>query len=153
MSKGIQVWTFDKLAEDHELRTCTHDRKPWFCLSDVCKVLGIKNAPQATESLSTKGVCLTYTLTKGGNQQITFINEGNLYRLILRSRKKDAVVFSDWICDEVIPAIRETGGYLTADAQLAIQTMVNKEFDQRLDGINHKLALMAGSRTHHTVSE
>ena len=47
------------------------------------------------------------------NVQLTFINESNLYRAVLGSRKPEAKLFSDWICNEVIPSIRKTGAYIT----------------------------------------
>lgn len=45
--------------------------------------------------------------------KMTFINESNLYRVVLGSRKPEAKLFSDWICNEVIPTIRKTGAYIT----------------------------------------
>lgn len=42
---------------------------------------------------------------------MSFINEGNLYRLIIKSNKPQAEPFEAWVCDEVLPAIRKTGSY------------------------------------------
>ncbi len=47
---------------------------------------------------------------------MTFINEGNLYRLIIKSRKPEAERFEVWVCDEVLPSIRKTGGYAVPKA-------------------------------------
>lgn len=47
----------------------------------------------------------------GRNQEATFISEPNLYRVIFRSNKAEAIKFQDWIFEEVIPTIRKTGGY------------------------------------------
>ena len=47
----------------------------------------------------------------GGVQRLTFINEAGLYKLILRSKLPAAEEFSDWICEEVLPAIRKYGYY------------------------------------------
>ena len=44
----------------------------------------------------------------------TFIPEGDLYRLIIRSNLPDAVKFEQWVCDEVLPTIRGTGTPATA---------------------------------------
>ncbi|GAX87006.1 anti-repressor protein [Lebetimonas natsushimae] len=87
----------------------------WFALVDVCRALDIKNPRQAKTRLKEKGVITTDTLTNGGIQKITFINEPNLYRLILQSRKKEAIKFQDWVTEEVLPAIRKTGMYATAE--------------------------------------
>lgn len=88
---------------------------PWFCLSDVCNILGIANASQMTSRLFEKGICSTYTLTNGGTQNLTFVDEPNLYKAIMGSRKQEAQDFQNWICYEVIPMIRRTGAYLTPD--------------------------------------
>ena len=40
-----------------------------------------------------------------------FINEGNLYRLIVSSKLPSAERFERWVFDEVLPSIRQTGSY------------------------------------------
>lgn len=57
------------------------------------------------------GVTKRYTPTTSGNQEITFINEPNLYRLIIKSRKPEAERFEAWVFEEVLPQIRKTGSY------------------------------------------
>ena len=44
-----------------------------------------------------------------------FIDEGNLYRLIIKSKLKEAKKFERWVCDEVIPSIRKSGAYINDD--------------------------------------
>ena len=43
------------------------------------------------------------------------LTEGDVYRLITKSRLKSAQNFEKWVFDEVLPAIRKTGGYLETD--------------------------------------
>lgn len=43
---------------------------------------------------------------------MTFLNEGNLYRLMIKSRKPEAAQFEAWVCDVVLPSIRKTGSYV-----------------------------------------
>ena len=87
--------------------------EPWFCLVDVCAVLEIKNSRHlAANQLDEKGVAKSYTLTQGGEQEITFINEPNLYRVIFRSNKPEAKAFQDWVFNDVLPAIRQHGAYV-----------------------------------------
>ena len=88
---------------------------PWFCLSDVCQVLGISDSNVLTRRLHPKGACLTPTPTNGGIQNMVFVDEGNLYMAIGRSRKPEAQPFMEWIFREVIPMIRRTGMYLDDD--------------------------------------
>ena len=89
--------------------------EPWFCAADVCAALGYANSRKAiADNCREKGVTSSYTLTSKGRQALTFINEGNLYRLIIKSRKEEAQRFESWVCDEVLPAIRKHGRYEVA---------------------------------------
>lgn len=47
-----------------------------------------------------------------------FISEQNLYKVIMRSDKPQAEPFQDWVCDEVLPTIRKTGGYIAASTRM-----------------------------------
>ncbi|MDJ6543629.1 hypothetical protein LEC33_28900, partial [Salmonella enterica] len=104
------------------------DDEPWFCLKDVCEVLSIDRTSDLTRvakgvvlnqplkngnrgTLDPDGVCKTDVTTIGGKQQLTFINEPNLYRVIFRSNKPEARQFQDWVFNEVLPTIRKTGRY------------------------------------------
>lgn len=42
-----------------------------------------------------------------------FLTESGVYKLIFKSRKKEAEKFADWVTDEVLPTIRKTGKYET----------------------------------------
>lgn len=86
-----------------------------FCLTDVCTALSLTNPRVVKTRLNKKGVSSVYTLTEGGRQNLTFIDEPNLYRCIFQSRKKEAEVFQDWVVEEVLPTIRKTGGYIPAN--------------------------------------
>lgn len=97
--------------ESHDVRVQVIEVQPWFCLIDVCAVLDIQNVSQLKKQLDEKGVCKTYTPTNGGKQQVTFVNEPNLYRVIFRSNKPEAKQFQDWVFNEVLPTIRKTGSY------------------------------------------
>ena len=106
----IQVFSNSQFGD---IRTIiAEDGEPRFCLADVCKALEIKNPRDVRQRLQPKGVDTTDTLTAGGVQQLTFINEPNLYKCIFQSRKKEAEQFQDWVTSEVLPSIRKTGGYI-----------------------------------------
>ena len=60
--------------------------EPWFCLTDVCKVLGLTQR-HVRERLE-KGVVSTDPLsTRGGTQMANFVNEDGLYDVILDSSR------------------------------------------------------------------
>lgn len=115
----------------------------WFCLADVCKALDITNSRNVKATLTSKGITTlnvreldntvgssdgtptedlessvhtmdaTPTKDLGGNPNMTFIDEGNLYQVIFQSRKPNAVKFKEWICYKVLPSIRKHGAYIT----------------------------------------
>ncbi len=47
-------------------------------------------------------------------RDMVIVSESGLYKLILRSRKPEAVAFQDWVTGEVLPSIRKDGGYIKA---------------------------------------
>lgn len=56
--------------------------------------------------------------TPGGEQELTIINEPGLYRLVFKSRKKEAQAFKRWVCHEVLPSIRKNGAYFAPNIPL-----------------------------------
>ena len=85
---------------------------PWFCLLDVCNILNLTTPSRVAERLFGDGVSLTHDVDSlGRRQDLMFINEPNLYKLIMASRKPEAEAFQRWICYDVIPSIRKTGNY------------------------------------------
>jgi len=104
----IKVFNSPKFGE---VRTAGTPEQPLFCLSDVCRCLGL-TAKFVNQRLD-KGVVSNHPLqTAGGTQQALFVNEDGLYDVILDSRKPEAKAFRKWITSEVLPSIRKTGGYI-----------------------------------------
>ena len=114
---GIQV--FNHVAFGN-LRMMTDDKgQPFFVGKDVATSLGYKNVNDALNKhvdSEDKGVANCDTL--GGKQAMIFINESGLYSLVLASKLPQAKVFKKWVTSEVLPQIRQTGGYIpTHDAE------------------------------------
>ena len=85
--------------------------KVLFCGKDVATALGYKDPAQAIRDFC-KGVVILTTPSKGGPQRMKFIPESDIYRLVMRSKLPEAEKFQDWVCEEVLPQIRRTGGYI-----------------------------------------
>lgn len=100
-----------------KVRILYEDGKPLFCGADACKALGYKNQHDAL-TRHCKGVVKRYPLTNGGKQQMNFLPEGDLYRLITHSKLPSAEKFERWVFDEVLPAIRKNGMYGADPAEL-----------------------------------
>lgn len=105
------------------VRVLVIDNEPWFCLSDVCKILEVDRGSNLVKSLDKKGWAKNPTLTEGGNQDLVFISEPNLYRIIFRSNKAEAKNFQDWVFNDVLPAIRKNGSYAKPHPQAALETI------------------------------
>lgn len=113
MNNDIQIFKNDQFGE---IRTSGTPEKPLFCLVDICKAMELSTVKKVKNRLRKDGVTSIHlTDSLGRSQDATFISEQNLYLLIMRSDKPQAQPFQDWVCGEVLPAIRKTGGYLGAD--------------------------------------
>lgn len=103
----LQIFNSDEFGE---IRTIEIDGKPYFVGTDVAKALGYSN-PRDAVSRHCKGVVKHDTPTSSGVQAMSYINEGDLYRLIMKSKLPSAEKFESWVMDEVLPTIRKTGSY------------------------------------------
>lgn len=120
--------------ESHQLRVIADERgEPWFVAADVCDVLGYKNSRKAiADHCRQGGVTKRYTIDNmGREQEVTIINEGNLYRLIIKCRLPVAERLEALVCDEILPAIRKTGRYeqpeqITPEQQNALQQIIKR---------------------------
>ncbi|HEH9767227.1 TPA: KilA-N domain-containing protein, partial [Pasteurella multocida] len=131
MSNQIQFKSFS--FKDLPVRIITDQNLDfWFCANDVCAILDYTNPRQAIQkNCNPKGVSIRDTLTAGGTQSMIYINEPNLYRLIIKSRKPEAEPFETWVFEEVLPQIRKTGKYEVQSQQLALPEPEKKIIDNK----------------------
>lgn len=92
------------------VRLTQNDGEALFVAKDVCEALGYKRARDAV-SQHCKGAVKHRVLTSGGEQDVTFVPESDVYRLTMGSKLPHAEKFKDWVCEEVLPEIRENGSY------------------------------------------
>lgn len=140
MDAGIQI--FENPQFGNVRVTMSESNDPLFCLADVAKALDIKNVSDLKSRLNQKGVAITDTPTKGGIQPMVYINEGNVYRCIFQSRKPDAEKFQDWVCYEVLPAIRKTGGYMVAKEEDTPESIMARALLIAQDTLDRKQAVI-----------
>jgi prophage antirepressor-like protein len=112
--KDLTVFNF----KDKSITTITDENgEPWFVAKDVAGALGYERVANAYQKFCKAPVLLSFTETvklniPNPNTQGTYIiDEADLYRLVLKSKKKEAIAFSDWVTEEVLPSIRKTGAY------------------------------------------
>lgn len=92
------------------------DGKEMFGATQAAKALGYSNPHDAiSRHCKPEGVAFHEVLTDGGSQQMKFISEGNLYRLITRSKLTEAERFESWVFEDVLPTIRKHGAYMSPE--------------------------------------
>ena len=128
MKNEIQVFNHEQFGQ---IRICLNEGKEWFCLSDVCKALEINNPRDVKKRLQQRGVVTidTPTYNQHGTmvmQEMTYIDEANLYRCIFQSRKQEAEQFQNWVFEVVLPQIRRTGGYIPVSREDDEKTILCK---------------------------
>lgn len=112
--KDLVVFNF----RDKNITTITDENgEPWFVAKDVAEALNYRNSAEAYQKYCKSPLLLDYSKMlqlkiPNPHPRGTFlINESDLYRLVLKSKKKEAIAFSDWVTEEVLPSIRKTGAY------------------------------------------
>ena len=95
----------------HHVRVIDHDGEPWFFAQDVAEVLDY-SATGAMNKLIAEEDRQIQTFQNGTNYiKQSLINEAGLYTAIFNSTKPEAKRFKRWVTQEVLPAIRKTGGF------------------------------------------
>lgn len=110
-----------KNPEFGSIRVIEENGKYLFCGADVARALGYVK-PQNAISAHCKGALKRGTLTDRGMQQLLFIPEGDVYRLIIHSKLPSAERFERWVFDEVLPSIRKHGAYITPEKLWEVAT-------------------------------
>jgi len=125
-----------QIFENVEFGTITiavNNGKEYFAATECAKKLGYAN-PQEAIRTHCKGVREFLTPTRGGDQMVKFIPEGDLYRLIVRSNLPEAEKFEQLVFDKILPSIRKNGSYISA-AERA-------RWDEKIDRLEDELFLL-----------
>jgi prophage antirepressor-like protein len=97
--------------------------KPYFVANDIAGALGYSRPRQAVMD-HCKGSIKMALPSEGGIQDTNIIPEGDVYRLIVRSQLPSAEKFETWVFDEVLPSIRNNGGYIANQENLTPEQIV-----------------------------
>ena len=101
-----------KNEEFGSVRIIEEDGKYLFCGSDVAKALGYSR-PNDAVARHCRATVKRRSPISGKMQEINFIPEGDVYRLIVHSKLPSAERFERWVFDEVLPSLRANGIYIT----------------------------------------
>lgn len=133
----LQVFQNSKFGN---IEILTIEDKQWFPAIKVAEILGYSNPRKAIiDHTKERGVTNRYVIDSlGRNQNKKFIDEGNLYRLITKSKLPQAEQFEEWVFEEVLPSVRKTGTYQAPPnpmKTLELMFQATKETKQEVDSI------------------
>ena len=147
----------------------TIDGKPYFPAKECAEILGYVKTRNAISrhcphALKRGGVSQTtnqHGVTTNQTVEKVYIPEGDLYRLIIRSKLPEAIRFEAFVCDEILPSIRKYGGYITgetleqllADPDLAMKyfAMLKAERDKNAELLGKVEQLAPKARYHDII--
>jgi len=95
----------------HEIRFVEVNPSDWWGIAvDVCKALDLSQVTRAIKNLRQDGVTTIKAIDKmGRDQELNAINRKNIYRLVFKSRKKEAEDFQDWVFD-ILETLSKSSG-------------------------------------------
>lgn len=108
MSQELSIFSNPEFGS---IRVVMQDGEPWFVARDVAKVLGYQNTVDAVNTHCKKVNDFRDSKMLPTATPMKIIPESDVYRLIMRSNLPTAEKFQTWVCEEVLPSIRKTGGY------------------------------------------
>ena len=110
---------------ENDIRIVGTYEQPWFVAKDICQILDIKDVSMALNKIPEEWKGTKVIGTLGGDQHMRIINEGGLYKIIMRSNKPIAEKFQEVVCGEILPTLRKKGEY-------KIQSIIdkNKELEE-----------------------
>lgn len=129
MNNQLQIFKNENFGQ---VRTLIISNKPYFVGKDIAEILGYRNPTKAV-STHCKGVSKMGIPSNGGIQEMSVIPEGDIYRLIIKSKLPKAQEFESWVMDGILPQIRKTGGYIPIEEQ-----MDDEEFMARALEVAHR---------------
>ena len=126
--------------EDQKIKITGTYEEPWFCGKDICKALGYSDYKDALKRHIPERKKQNMSSLLGGGVspppkthnelQSLYINESGLYDLIFHCRLPIALLFKDWITEEVLPALRKKGEYMLQPSQNVDE--LTKYFEEQL---------------------
>ena len=148
----LQIFKNDEFGE---IRTVELEGKPYFCGKDVAGALGYA-IPKDAIAAHCKGAVKHRTPTNGGIQELLFIPEGDLYRLIVSSKLPTAEKFECWVFDEVLPSIRKHGGYISGQAEMSPEELMARALQvaqKTLEETEARISLLTAENSVLTVEK
>ena len=120
MNNEIQIFNNPEFGS---VRTLDENGAVLFCASDVATALGYVRPNDAVVT-HCRATVKRRTPISGKMQEINFIPESDLYRLVFRSKLPAAEKFTEWVTSEVLPSIRRSGGYINGQESMTPEELM-----------------------------
>lgn len=142
MKESIKIF---ENAQFGQIRTSvTESGEPLFCLADLCKSINVTNHRNVAKRIDQDGVRRMDIIdSMGRNQQVIFVTEPGMYEVLLRSDSEMAKPFRKWVCGEVLPSIRKSGGYMVAKVDETPEQIMARALMVAKDTIDRQQAVLA----------
>jgi len=102
-----------------DLRVLEIDNTPYFVAKDIADTLGYQNGSRdINRHVGEEDMRMAMVFDGRQEKKTILINESGLYSLIISSKLPNAKKFKKWVTSEVLPSIRQNGGYLANQEQL-----------------------------------
>ncbi len=149
LNTSLQTIQNPFLFANYEVRTATDEHgEACFCAKDVFEALGIvwKERSGTLRKCPDKWICPCYLQGQSGSGEVIFISEPAVYQAAFSSRKPEAIRFTEWVCEEVLPAIRRQGYYGKVDLRQRLSfskqiTHVAEKLVSNRDAMIHQLLI------------
>lgn len=152
MKESIKIF---ENAQFGQIRTLVSESgEPLFCLADLCKAIGVSNHRNVAKRIDEDGVRrMDITDSLGRNQQVLFVTEPGMYEVLLRSDSAKAKPFRNWVCGEVLPSIRKSGGYMVARVDETPEQIMARALIVAQETISRQKAAVAAAEKRATLLE
>lgn len=152
MKESIKIF---ENAQFGQIRTSVEESgEPLFCLADLCKAIGVSNHRNVAKRIDEDGVRrMDITDSLGRNQQVLFVTEPGMYEVLLRSDSAKAKPFRNWVCGEVLPSIRKSGGYMAASVDETPEQIMARALVVAQETISRQQAAVAAAKKRATLLE
>ena len=146
-------WSTMEVIEAFQLNEATHDVRifldnddnPWFNANDIGNILELKNIRVSIKNYDADYKCVYQLQTAGGEQQVSYVSEIGLYKLVMSSKKPAALLFQKWVFN-VIKQIRKNGRYELVQEHDTQQRVLQALIDE-----NTKLKMNEDHVLHNTL--
>ena len=130
---------------EHKVNILWDEDQPLFRATEIASVLDIKNIHTSIIKFKERHKVLLTMDTLGGPQEVTFLTEQGLYKLLMLSRKPIAEPFQEWV-EDIIVSIRKKGKYELELQKQTIEQAIKKEAEKYIvsnDQANHNALVSA----------